>query len=112
MLPHRIIISVRDEIMEQVVDTVYRALSDPNRRAILRILRRGEMSAGAIADELPIAKSTLSGHLNVLKDANLVIAERDGTTIWYRLNIAAYEEIIAAILDLFGVGEDQRTGGD
>ncbi len=94
------------------MDTVYRALSDPNRRAILRILRRGEMSAGAIADELPIAKSTLSGHLNVLKDANLVIAERNGTTILYRLNVAAYEEIIAAIMDLLGVGDADRTGDD
>lgn len=94
------------------MDTVYRALSDPNRRAILRILRRGEMSAGAIADELPIAKSTLSGHLNVLKDANLVIADRNGTTILYRLNVAAYEEIIAAIMDLLGVGDADRTGDD
>lgn len=98
------------------MDSVFRALSDPNRREILRLLRQHDMSAGEIADRLPIAKSTLSGHLNVLKDANLVIAERTGTSIIYQLNVAAYEEIVAAIMSLLGVGEshdaerEQRQG--
>lgn len=92
------------------MDNVFRALSDPNRRQILRMLRAGDMSAGEIAERLPIAKSTLSGHLNILKDANLVFAERDGTTIHYQLNIAAYEEIVVAIMELLGVGERDAGG--
>lgn len=70
------------------------------------------MSAGEISARLPIAKSTLSGHLNVLKDANLVIPRRSGTTITYQLNVAAYEEIIAAILNLLGVGTTDIVPGD
>lgn len=72
------------------------------------MLRDDDLSAGEIADRLPIAKSTLSGHLNVLKAANLVLAERSGTTIVYSLNIAAYEEIAAALMSFFHVGSDQR----
>ncbi len=94
------------------MDSVFRALSDPNRREILRLLRERDMSAGEIAERLPIAKSTLSGHLNVLKDANLVIASRAGTSIIYQLNVAAYEEIIAAILDLLGVGRVDATDNE
>ena len=90
------------------MDNVFRALSDPNRREILRMLRAGDLTAGEIAERLPIAKSTLSGHLNVLKDANLVLADREGTTIHYRLNIAAYEEIVVAIMNLLGVGEQEQ----
>lgn len=93
------------------MDSVFRALSDPNRREILRLLRERDLSAGEIAERLPIAKSTLSGHLNILKDANLVIAERAGTTITYQLNIAAYEEIIGAILDLLRVGSARDADG-
>ncbi len=93
------------------MDAIFRALSDANRREVLRLLRSRDMSAGEIAERLPIAKSTLSGHLNVLKDANLVIAERAGTTINYRLNVAAYEEIIAAVFSVLGVGGTRARSG-
>ncbi len=87
------------------MDALFRALADPHRREILRMLRSHDLSAGEIADRLPIAKSTLSGHLNVLKGANLILAERAGTTIVYSLNVAAYEEIVTAVMALLGVGE-------
>lgn len=90
------------------MDNLFRALADPHRRQIVRMLRSDDMSAGQLSDQLPIAKSTLSGHLNVLKGANLVLAERSGTTIVYSLNIAAYEEIVAAMMDLLSVGEQRR----
>jgi DNA-binding transcriptional ArsR family regulator len=73
------------------------------------MLRRDDLSAGEIADQLPIAKSTLSGHLNILKAANLVLAERSGTTIVYSLNVAAYEEIAAALMSFFQVGTEQAA---
>ena len=81
---------------------VLQALADPTRREILRRLRRRDLSAGEIADGFPLAKSTLSGHFNVLKRAGLVVTERRGTTIVYSLNVSALEQAIAALWDLVG----------
>ena len=89
------------------MDKVFRALGDPTRREILRLLRDGDMSAGEISEHFSIAKSTLSGHLNVLKEANLAVTERDGTTIYYSLNVAVYEEMIGTIMELLGVGSEK-----
>ena len=75
-----------------IMDKVFKVLGDPTRRGILRLLRSGDMSAGRTAEEFPIAKSTLFGHLNVLKEADLVVTERNGTTITYSLNV--YEEML------------------
>ena len=86
------------------MDKVFKALADPTRRGVLRLLRRGDMSAGEIAEAFPVAKSTLSGHLNVLKEANLVVTERRGTTIVYSLNVAVYEEMVEAVMEILGVG--------
>ena len=92
------------------MDKVFKALGDPTRRGILRLLRSGDISAGSIAEEFPIAKSTLSGHLNVLKEANLVVTERSGTTITYSLNVGVYEEMLGAVMELLGVGDDEKEG--
>lgn len=91
------------------MDEVFRALSDPKRREILRLLRSGDMSAGEISDRFPVARSTLSGHLNVLKDAGLVVTERQGTTIMYSLNVAVYEELLATVMNLLGVGAHEKN---
>jgi DNA-binding transcriptional ArsR family regulator len=86
------------------VGDVFRALSDPTRREILKLLRQGDRSAGDLAERFPLAKSTLSGHFNVLKAANLVVTERRGTTIVYSLNVSVFEEAMEIVLDLFGAG--------
>ena len=91
------------------VSDVFRALSDPTRREILKILRQGDLSAGEIADRFPLAKSTLSGHFNVLKAANLVVTERRGTTIVYSVNVSAFEEAMAAVLALLGAPESKEA---
>jgi DNA-binding transcriptional ArsR family regulator len=83
---------------------MYQALAHPARRRILQLLGSGPMTAGEIADRFDVSKPTMSGHFNVLKDANLIQAERDGTTIRYRLNVSVLEEAAAAILGLAGVG--------
>jgi ArsR family transcriptional regulator, arsenate/arsenite/antimonite-responsive transcriptional repressor len=88
----------------------FRALSDPTRREILRLLRKRDMSAGEIARQFPLAKSTLSGHFNVLRHANLIVSERHRTTIAYSLNVSALEDALAAILDLLGAGK-RNPGG-
>lgn len=88
---------------------VFHALSDPTRREILRILREGDQSAGELAERFPLAKSTLSGHFNVLKAANLVVTERRGTTIVYSVNVSAFEEAVGAVLELLGPGKVPRS---
>ena len=86
----------------------FRALSDPTRREILGLLRERDMSAGEIADHFPLAKSTLSGHFNVLKHAGLIVAERKATTIVYSLNLSAVEEMMSGLMSLFRAGADGK----
>jgi ArsR family transcriptional regulator, arsenate/arsenite/antimonite-responsive transcriptional repressor len=90
------------------INDVFRALSDPTRREVLRILQSGDLSAGEIANRFPLARSTLSGHFNILKQAGLIVTERQGTTIVYSLDTSALDEAVAAVMDLFGVGKNER----
>ncbi len=83
------------------MNEVFRALGDPTRREILRLLRARDMSAGELAERFAIAKSTLSSHLAVLRHAGLVAYERQGTTLVYSLNVSAAEEALAAVIELF-----------
>jgi ArsR family transcriptional regulator, arsenate/arsenite/antimonite-responsive transcriptional repressor len=76
------------------------ALAHPVRREILQLLRKKAMSAGEIAEHFTLSKPTLSGHFSVLKAADLVTTERQGTTIIYRLNMSALEEAIGALMDI------------
>ena len=85
------------------VNDVFRALADPTRREILRLLRRRAMTAGEIADQFPLAASTLSGHFNVLKQAGLIVSERKATSQVYSLNVSAAEESVGALMDIFRV---------
>ena len=85
------------------MNEVFEALAHPVRRDILKLLRRKAMSAGEIAEHFPIAKATLSGHFNVLKNADLVSTERQGTTIIYRLNMSVMEEALGAFRSLAGL---------
>jgi len=85
------------------VSEVYKALADPTRRRILEMLRDGPMSAGDIAEHVHVAKPTLSGHLNVLKAANLVDATRQSTTLIYRLNVSVLEDALFTLMNAFKV---------
>ena len=90
---------------------VLQALADPTRREILRLLRKRDRSAGEIADQFPLAKSTLSGHFNVLKRAGLVVTERRGTTILYSLNLSAFEQAMAGLYEIVNgtrLGKERR----
>jgi ArsR family transcriptional regulator, arsenate/arsenite/antimonite-responsive transcriptional repressor len=88
------------------MNEVFRALGDPTRRRILQLLKRGDRTAGELAEAFPLAKSTLSGHFNVLRQAGLIVSERRGTTVRYSLNLSALEEAMAAVLELL---ETRRT---
>lgn len=82
---------------------VLKALAHPTRRAILRLLREGEMSAGEIAGHFDLSKPTLSGHFNELRDAGLVEVQRQGTSLIYRLNASVLEEALMELMDGFGL---------
>ena len=87
---------------------VFKALSDPTRREILRLLRGRDMSAGELADRFPLARSTLSGHFNVLRHAGLIVQERRRTSIVYSLNTSALEEALAGLMAVLRAGDDGK----
>ena len=86
----------------------FKALADPTRREILRLLRRGEMTAGELAQRFDTTKPTLSHHFAVLRDADLVTTRREGQTIWYALNTTVLEDVVAWAIDLAGRKEGGR----
>jgi DNA-binding transcriptional ArsR family regulator len=79
---------------------VFKALGHPARREIIAMLRDRPMLSGEIAAAFDMSWPTVTGHLTALKDAGLVEAERDGTSIRYRLRISAIEEAVAVLLEL------------
>jgi len=87
---------------------VYKALAHPVRREILAMLRQRAHSAGDLADAFTLAKPTLSGHFNILKNAGLISVERKGTTLIYRLNISVLEDAVAGLMDLFNVSATSK----
>lgn len=79
-----------------------KALSDPIRREILNMLRSGRKSAGEITDAFPVTGASISRHLTVLKDADLVRDTREGKFIYYELNASVLEEVMLWMADLKG----------
>ena len=79
-----------------------KALSDPTRREILNLLKRGKLSAGEITDHFDITAAAISRHLSVLKEADLIWDTREGKYIFYELNTSVLEEIKLWITDLKG----------
>ena len=78
----------------------FAALSDPTRRAILKMLRSGSKPAGEIAEAFHLTKPTLSHHFRVLRSAGLVRAERRGTSIVYTLQTNVLEDLATELLEL------------
>lgn len=79
-----------------------RALADPIRRDILNLLKNGRLSAGEISDHFAVTAASISRHLSVLKEADLIRDERQGKFIYYELNASVLEEIMLWITDLKG----------
>lgn len=77
-----------------------RALSDPTRREILDVLKRGKLSAGDIAARFSVSNAAISRHLSVLREADLIRDRRDGKYIYYELNASVLEEIMLWIAEL------------
>jgi len=81
----------------------FKALSDPNRRQIIKMLQNGDMTAGDIASHFDMTKPSISHHLNLLKQADLVQDVRKGQNIYYSLNTTVFQDLIGWFYDLLGV---------
>ena len=79
-----------------------RALADPIRREILNLLKQGRLSAGEITEHFDVTAASISRHLSVLKEADLIRDERQGKFIYYELNASVLEEIMLWLTDLKG----------
>ena len=82
------------------MDKLFKALNDPTRREILVLLRKKNMNAGEIAGQFQISKPSISHHLDLLKQADLVLAEKDGQFVNYSLNTSVLDECLAWLLEL------------
>jgi ArsR family transcriptional regulator len=80
------------------MNTVFKALNDPTRREILELLKEREMTAGEIAEKFSISWPSVSHHLDLLKQAKLVLSEKDGQYIYYSLNTTVVDEILKWVM--------------
>lgn len=80
------------------MNIVFKALNDPTRREILELLKDRDMTAGEIADQFNISKPSISHHLDLLKQAGLVIANKDGQFIHYSINTTVMDEMLKWML--------------
>ena len=85
-----------------------KALSDPIRREILNLLKSGRLSAGEISDHFPVTGASISRHLSVLKEADLIRDTREGKFIYYDLNASVLEEILLWITELKGANDHEE----
>ena len=93
-----------------VLQNTLKALADPIRREILNLLKNGPLSAGEIVDHFSVTGASISRHLSVLKEADLIRDRREGKFIYYELNASVLEEIMLWITDL--KGESDHDGDD
>ncbi len=93
------------------MNEVFKALADPTRREILRLLRGGERTAGDLAERFDMTKPSMSHHFAVLKDADLIRSRRDGKQIYYTLNTTVVQDALAWFHDLFGGGQGPKESG-
>ena len=83
------------------MDSAFKALADPNRRKVLELLKEKDMSVSELLEHFEITQASLSHHLDVLKRAELVIAERKGQFIFYSLNISVFEGFLKNLMNIF-----------
>ena len=86
------------------LDRTIRALGDPTRREILRVLRGGDLTAGELSALFPITDASVSHHLSVLKEAGLVQAERNGRNIVYSLDSTVFQQALEELMSFFDIG--------
>jgi DNA-binding transcriptional ArsR family regulator len=92
------------------MNSIFKALADPTRREILRILTRGERTAGELAERFEMTKPSVSHHFAVLKAADLITSRREGQQIHYSLNTTVMQDVLTWMYDLFGTENGKGNG--
>jgi DNA-binding transcriptional ArsR family regulator len=93
------------------INDAFKALADPTRREILRLLRGGEKSAGELAEQFDMTKPSMSHHFAVLRQADLIASRRQGQQIVYFLNTTVMEDLLALIWGLLADGDSSKEDG-
>ncbi|AUZ40432.1 sporulation delaying system autorepressor SdpR [Bacillus sp. MBGLi79] len=88
------------------MNNVFKAISDPTRRKILDLLKGGDMTAGDIAEHFNISKPSISHHLNILKQAEVISDHRKGQIIYYTLNTTVLQDSINWMLNFINKGDN------
>ena len=86
---------------------VWKALADPTRRRILELFKKQSLNAGDIAAQFNMTKPSISNHLNILKQADLVEAEKQGQNVIYSLKTSVLEDMLNVLSNLTGRGEEK-----
>ena len=86
--------------MEDDLNSLYKALNDPTRREILELLKEKDLTAGEIADQFSISKPSISHHLDLLRQAGLVVSVKEGQFVYYSLNTTVMDEMLKWIINL------------
>jgi ArsR family transcriptional regulator, repressor of sdpIR and other operons len=94
------------------MNRVFKALADPTRRRVLELLRRRPMTAGELSEHFAVSKPTMSAHFAVLREAGLVDADKQGTTITYRLKLSVLEDALLGFSQAFGIGLGRAAPAD
>ncbi|WP_041138072.1 autorepressor SdpR family transcription factor [Beduini massiliensis] len=89
------------------MNNIFKALSDPTRRQILELLKEQPMNAGEIAEYFNITKPSISHHLSILKNCDLIMDERQGQNIVYSLNSTIFQDVIKWFYDFMGRDENE-----
>lgn len=82
------------------MNILFKALNDPTRREILELLKKKDLTAGEIADHFTITKPSISHHLDLLRQAGLVTAEKEGQYVFYSINTTVMDEMIKWLIKL------------
>jgi ArsR family transcriptional regulator len=90
-------------------NAAFKALADPTRRSILAMLRKGERTAGELAEAFDMTKPSMSHHFAVLKEADLITSRRESQTIWYALNTSVVEELMGWAMELLAKEKPKRS---
>jgi len=91
------------------MNEVFKALSDPTRRRVLQLLRKGPMSAGDLSAHFDVAKPTMSAHFAVLQGADLIEGVKDGRTIFYQLKLSVLEDALLGFAQTVGWKEGVKA---
>lgn len=90
------------------MNKAWSALADPTRRQILEMLKKADMSAGEIAQRFNISKPSISHHLNILKNANLVESEKQGQAVIYSINTTVFQELMSFMAELMKIEDNEE----